>query len=63
VLGVRQWIAKIPKQRKDAELLKNGEVKGVTWHFYRSELTGKIGGSGPLLKQLTGHGIGYVIHY
>jgi hypothetical protein len=47
---------------KDAWLLKNGQVKGVTWHFFRSAETGEIGASQELLQALEKNGIKYVIH-
>lgn len=42
---------------KDAELLSTGQVKDVTWVFFRSPNTGKVGASPELLKQLNSAGI------
>ena len=47
---------------KDAELLSTGQVRGVTWHFFRSPATGLRGASQPLLNELARHGIGVVFH-
>jgi hypothetical protein len=50
---------------KDAWLLKNSDVtkvKGVTWHFFRSAVTGEIGASQELLQALENNRIKYVIH-
>ena len=48
---------------KDAELMATGEIEGAHWHFFRSGVTGKIGGTQPLLDYLTEKGIPYTIHY
>ncbi len=48
---------------KDAWLINNGKVDGVTWHFFRSAETGQIGASPELLQALEQNGIKYVIHY
>lgn len=37
---------------KDAELLSNKRVEGVVWHFFRSPVTGQVGASAPLLREL-----------
>jgi hypothetical protein len=37
---------------KDAWLLKANQVDAVVWHFYRSDMTGKVGASKPLLELL-----------
>ena len=47
---------------KDAWLLKNRIVNGVTWHFFRSAETDGIGASQELLQALEKNGIKYVIH-
>ena len=46
---------------KDSYLLTNGIVEKVEWHFYRSEITGKIGASKPLLEFLEENNISYII--
>ncbi len=48
---------------KDAELVRKRAIKSAHWHFFRSEVTGKIGGTKPLLDFLTKNGIPYTIHY
>lgn len=47
---------------KDAELLGSGMLESSTWHFFRSPITGKVGPSGPLMKELHKNGISIVIH-
>ena len=47
---------------KDAWLLKQRRVDEVVWHFYRSDITGKIGASKPLLELLEKNGITYIIY-
>jgi RHS repeat-associated protein len=47
---------------KDAELLDMNRVDSVTWHFYESPVTGKIGPSQPLLDALDQNDIDVVIH-
>ena len=47
---------------KDAELLKNGRIKGTHWYFFRSGVTGKVGPSAPLRNLLEEHGIKYTIY-
>jgi hypothetical protein len=47
---------------KDAWLLKNSQVEGVSWHFFRSAETGEIGATQELLQALEENGIKYVIH-
>ena len=47
---------------KDAELINLGEIDGAHWHFFKSEATGKIGASKPLLEFLESNGIKYTIH-
>jgi len=42
---------------KDVELLANGSVREVVWHFYPSPINGSIGGSQPLLDLLAQEGI------
>ena len=47
---------------KDVELMNQKKIKGSTWHFYKSSVTGKIGASKPLLEFLEQNGIKYEIH-
>jgi hypothetical protein len=47
---------------KDAELLRTGQVQGVTWHFFRSPITNLRGATQPLLNELARHGIQVVFH-
>ena len=47
---------------KDVELLYEGEVKGVVWHFYRSPLNGKIGPTEPLRDMLIQNLFGLEMH-
>ncbi len=47
---------------KDAELIKQGSIKGANWNFFMSDVTGKVGASKPLLDFLKQHGITYTIH-
>lgn len=42
---------------KDAELLKSGQINEITWSFFRSPKTGKVGGSDELLQALKKAGI------
>ena len=42
---------------KDAELMKTGQVNGVTWWFFRSPVTGVGGPSQPLRDALQQAGI------
>lgn len=49
--------------QKDAYLLKNEEVKGVVWEFYKSDITGRIGATQSLLNYLEQNGIKYNINY
>lgn len=48
--------------RKDLELVQKGEVKGVVWHFFRYERTGKIQLSAALKNELERNGIVVIIH-
>jgi len=62
-LGYRALDASTRSQlKKDAELLKTGRVKGVIWHFYRKEKTGRIGPSASLAQELEKNGISIVLH-
>jgi RHS repeat-associated protein len=45
---------------KEAELMARGRIKGSTWHFYRSPVTGGIGPSAPLRQALRQANIGVV---
>ncbi len=47
---------------KDLELLNNGSVSGVSWHFFESPVTGLGGPSQPLLNALQQAGINVIIH-
>jgi hypothetical protein len=49
---------------KDAEIVKNGTggVQSSVWHFFGSPVTGKVGGSQPLLDELARQGIKTVNH-
>ena len=47
---------------KDAELLSRGMVNGITWNFYTSPVTGRVGASPSLLKALSDAGIKVVVH-
>ncbi|MDD4295468.1 MAG: cellulose binding domain-containing protein [Ruminiclostridium sp.] len=47
---------------KDAWLLNNKFVKGVVWEFYRSDITGRVGATKPLLEFLTNNKIEYIIY-
>ena len=44
---------------KDNELLSTGQLNSMEWRFYRSPVTGQVGGSGPLLQALNDLGIVY----
>lgn len=57
-VGLKNYSGDIVNQvSKDASLLKSGTVDEVTWIFYRSPSTGKIGASEELLKELKKAGI------
>ncbi|WP_339230079.1 SAR2788 family putative toxin [Aeribacillus sp. FSL K6-2833] len=47
---------------KDALLIKKKELKGAKWHFFRSDTTGKVGASKPVLNYLKSKGIPYKIY-
>ncbi|MGG0091288.1 hypothetical protein [Bacillus altitudinis] len=47
---------------KDVQLRKTNRVKNLKWHFFKSESTGRIGASKPLLKYLKDKKIPYQIH-
>ncbi|MGB8454362.1 MAG: hypothetical protein WCD89_18780 [Anaerocolumna sp.] len=47
---------------KDAWLLENNRVDEVIWHFFKSDITGKVGASPSLLEFLETNGIEYIIH-
>ena len=47
--------------RKDAELMRRGEVKGVVWHFFRTK-NGSVSLSASLRKELERNGIVVIIH-
>ena len=46
---------------KDFDLLSNGQVQGVIWHFFESPWTGKIGLSPELAAYLTEKGITWTV--
>jgi RHS repeat-associated protein len=48
--------------QKDAELIKKKSIRGAVWHFFRSAVTGKIGGSKNLLNYLRDRKIDYIIY-
>ena len=52
----------VPWQPKDAELVNSKEIKGATWHFFESPVTGKIGPSKPLRDELIKNNIKIEIH-
>ena len=57
-VGFQEYKADIVNQvAKDAELLAQGRVDEISWVFYRSPTTGKVGASGELLQQLQKVGI------
>jgi len=37
-------------------------IRGVTWHFFRSAETGRIGAAPEVLQALDRNGIRYIIH-
>ncbi|HKV39312.1 MAG TPA: hypothetical protein VJX67_08870 [Blastocatellia bacterium] len=47
---------------KDAELLQNQTVDGITWHSFTSPVTGLIGPSAPLESALVQAAINIVLH-
>lgn len=57
VRAIRQEVA------NDRDLLSSGHYSSMTWHFYRSPFTGKIGATPGLAKKLLAAGIGIVVHY
>lgn len=57
-VGLQNYSGDIVNQvAKDAELLSSGKVDEVTWVFYRSPSTGKVGASDELLQELNKSGI------
>ncbi|MCB9252951.1 MAG: hypothetical protein H6605_10820 [Flavobacteriales bacterium] len=57
-VGFQKYSGKVVDQvKKDAELIATGKVEEVTWVFYRSPSTGKVGASEDLLKALKEAGI------
>lgn len=57
-VGFQEYSGDIVNQvSKDAELLAQGQVKEVTWVFYRSPNTGMVGASDELLQSLKNAGI------
>jgi len=52
----------LDQMRKDAELIRRGEVTGVVWHFFRRTGETSAGPSGPLKRELQKHGIIVVVH-
>lgn len=47
---------------KDAELVATEQVKGAVWHFFKSPVTGKVGATKQLIKELEKNNIQYIIH-
>jgi hypothetical protein len=47
---------------KDAELIRQGKVKGVVWHFFRRTGESSAGPSASLKRELQKHGIIIVVH-
>lgn len=47
---------------KDVELMTNGLIKGVVWHFFRYHKTGQIELSNTLRRKLEKYGIIIIIH-
>lgn len=47
---------------KDKALLDNQKLKGVEWHFYVSDTTGRVGPSKSVINALVDAGIPYHIH-
>jgi hypothetical protein len=60
------WVgmsSKIMRQiKKDSYLLGSGEAKEVTWNFYRSSITGRIGADPAVLAELRKRGFGVSFH-
>lgn len=54
--GIRRQI------ESDAYLVETGQIEAAHWHFFASDVTGKIGPSKPLLDFLDEKGIQYTIH-
>lgn len=48
--------------RKDMELIRTGEVKGVVWHFFPLSKTGKADLPASLRKELERNGIIWIVH-
>ncbi len=48
--------------KKDVELMKRGEVKGVVWHFFRHVKTGKTALTPSLRRELERNGIVVIVH-
>ena len=48
---------------KDAWLIDNGKIVESHWHFFRSPVTGKIGATKPLLKELNRDEFKIIIHF
>lgn len=62
-VGFTRLTSFIQKQvLKDVELRKAGIIKKAVWHFYRSDITGKIGPTQQLKQFLKDNGIKYIIH-
>ena len=47
---------------KDAYLIETNQIDGAVWKFFRSDITGRVGASKPLLKFLSDRSIEYIIH-
>ncbi|WP_199614562.1 hypothetical protein [Paenibacillus alkalitolerans] len=62
-LGAKRLNADMRNQlMKDVELIRNGKVKGVVWHFFRKTGSGAAGPDAALRKELEKHGIAIVVH-
>jgi Flp pilus assembly pilin Flp len=62
-IGSKRVGKDITKQmQKDAELIRDGKVNGVVWHFFRRTGDKQSGPSASLRRQLQQHGIIVVVH-
>jgi hypothetical protein len=61
--GFKAWNTELEYQLlKDSEILRNGQVSGVIWHFFRRESDQSIGLNDKLRSQLEARGIVIVLH-
>jgi RHS repeat-associated protein len=57
-VGLQKYSGEVAREvAKDAELIASGKIDEITWVFYRSPTTGKIGASDELLTELRKAGI------